>query len=155
MIAFFRALFGSRPPPVDRAGGPSPLMVIEGVVIDEIGRLDDACPSCGVVLAKRPARKAACPHCREPIYVRTRPIDGLRVLVRPADLPGLEHQWAAFQELKDVVRQISYLDRSLEPLLADLMSGRRGRTPIDWPDLYARAAWAPWAAVGADRPPDR
>jgi len=59
----------------------------------EIGNLDDVCPSCGCALAKRPGRKAKCPACRKPIYVRTRPLDRQRVLLKEEDVAILERQW--------------------------------------------------------------
>lgn len=130
------------PPKPGTASTPSPLMVLDGVAIDEIGRADDACPSCGVVLAKRPARKAGCPHCHEPMHVRVRPLDGVRVLIKAADLPDLDRQWAAFQDLKAIVRMLAYSSAEAETIFQDLHTGRRGRTPIDWCRLEAIAAEA-------------
>ena len=59
-----------------------------------IGRTDSSCPYCGATLAKRPSRKAKCPHCSTFVYVRTRPLDRQRVLLTESDLPTLEAQWA-------------------------------------------------------------
>lgn len=58
-----------------------------------LGRLDDACPTCAASLKKRPWRKAACLHCGAAIFVRQRPLDRRRVLLRESDLPALEDQW--------------------------------------------------------------
>lgn len=46
-----------------------------------IGSVEAACPSCGCPLPSFPARKTQCPDCAATILVRTRPIDGRRVLV--------------------------------------------------------------------------
>ncbi len=58
-----------------------------------IGRLDDACPSCGSGLPKRPGRKIDCAFCGQPIFVRKRPLDGQRVLLSAAEATVLERQW--------------------------------------------------------------
>ena len=46
-----------------------------------IGLIEAACPSCGCALPSFPARKTKCPDCAATILVRTRPVDGRRVLV--------------------------------------------------------------------------
>lgn len=38
------------------------------------------CPYCGEVLAQRPKRKKKCPACKNPIYVRTDPETGQKIL---------------------------------------------------------------------------
>jgi len=38
------------------------------------------CPYCGKVLAQRPKRKKKCPACKNPIYVRTDPETGEKIL---------------------------------------------------------------------------
>lgn len=144
------SLFGPPPERDKDAGQPAPaaaspravLMVIDGVAIDAIGRADGACPNCGAILEKPPARKAACPHCGDFMHVRTRPLDGRRVLVSPTDIPRLEQQWATFSGFKETVRMIGYFDAEAQAIFEDLHTGRRGQTPIDWPRLYAIAATA-------------
>ena len=59
----------------------------------DLGNLHDACPSCRAKLAKRPGRKARCPDCGSFIYVRTRPLDRLRVLLTEADAATVQRQW--------------------------------------------------------------
>lgn len=123
-------------------------MIIDGVAIDDIGRLDDVCPTCGVALARRPGRKINCPDCGMAIHCRTRPLDGAKVLVNAAEAARLEQQWEVYQNLKDTVQRASHDAPELHPLLEDLQNGRRGRTPIDWAWLEEMVASAAWRAVG-------
>ena len=103
------ALFSKTPPPargidpLPEAPAPSsttPAPAVEPVpntakaTFCEIGSTGDACPYCHVQLEPRPKKKKKCPHCGQFIYVRTRPIDNERVLLREADLEPLEEQWA-------------------------------------------------------------
>lgn len=127
------------------------VMVLDGVEITAIGRVDEACPSCGVIQARRPARKTPCSACGEPIHCRTRPLDGLKVLVASRQLADLERQWEVFQALKREVRLLAYGDADAARLFDDLDKGRRGATPIDWAWLYALAA-RQGAAFGGPRP---
>lgn len=46
-----------------------------------IGNVDSICPYCNTELKKKPGAKKKCPECGNYIYVRTRPFDGLKVLV--------------------------------------------------------------------------
>jgi hypothetical protein len=55
-----------------------------------------ACPYCSTVLDPLPKAKKACPSCGQPIYVRSAP-DGLRHLLREADLPALEAAWQEYR----------------------------------------------------------
>jgi len=69
------------------------------------------------------------------MHVRTRPFDGQRVLVTPADAAELERQWNAFYEFKWTLNRMSDLFPELLPIFEDLHTGRRGQTPIDWAEL--------------------
>lgn len=51
------------------------------------------CPYCNVELQKFPARKTKCKNCGEYIYVRTRPIDYKKVLLKETELQLLEEEW--------------------------------------------------------------
>lgn len=66
------------------------------VTLTETGQLDDVCPNCGQILNKRPARKMACPHCKQFIFVRTRPIDRQSVLVTEEEANFLQNEWTNF-----------------------------------------------------------
>lgn len=59
----------------------------------EIGNPDAVCPYCNAELSKKPGRKKKCPHCGNYIYVKTRPIDGERVLVTAKQREQLEREW--------------------------------------------------------------
>ena len=58
-----------------------------------IGNLDAVCPYCGNQLAKKPGRKAKCPHCANFIHVRTRPLDNQKVLVTEQQMEAINEQW--------------------------------------------------------------
>lgn len=115
-------------------------MNLDGVEITEIGRVDDACPHCGVIFEPRPKKKATCRGCYSAVHVRKRPFDGARVLVKPEEVPELERQWIAFQDLKAMVRMLAYDSPEAAAIFEDLDSGRQGRTPIDWKRLFEIAA---------------
>ncbi|MEZ5998063.1 MAG: hypothetical protein R3B98_05165 [Hyphomonas sp.] len=75
--------------------GPSPSgKEGRGPDFTQLGIVDSTCASCGTELAKRPGRKTKCPHCREFNYVRKRPLDDERVLLREDEIVELERQWA-------------------------------------------------------------
>lgn len=65
-----------------------------------IGRADQCCPNCSVPLDAQPTRKFNCQHCGRAIHVKTRPLDGLRVLLTEHELPSLEEEWARDYEIK-------------------------------------------------------
>jgi DNA-directed RNA polymerase subunit RPC12/RpoP len=101
--------------------------------LTEIGRLDNACPNCGAILAQRPGRKAKCPHCGNFIFVRTRPIDRRRVLVTHNQADQLEAEWSGFTR----ARITPSLDRHAMERLRPLLAKKFGQPPSD-----ADVAWA-------------
>ena len=72
-----------------------------------IGSDDGSCPSCEVILERPPQKKAKCPHCGSFIFVRARPIDGERVLLKEADLKQLELEWGLDYKIKQETREPS------------------------------------------------
>jgi DNA-directed RNA polymerase subunit RPC12/RpoP len=60
----------------------------------EIGNTEPICPYCSETLDKMPGRKKRCPFCGGFIYVRTRPSDEKKILVREDQIPVIEEQWA-------------------------------------------------------------
>jgi DNA-directed RNA polymerase subunit RPC12/RpoP len=66
----------------------------------EIGEVGDTCPTCAAALARRPQRKAKCPHCSAFIFCRTRPLDGAQVLLNEAEARDLEKDWAVDYQMK-------------------------------------------------------
>jgi hypothetical protein len=60
----------------------------------EVGSTEKNCPYCSVVLAKFPGRKTKCKACQNYIYVRTRPSDEQRILVKESELVRVEELWA-------------------------------------------------------------
>lgn len=53
------------------------------------------CPYCGEELHPLPKRKRACPSCGQPVSVQSGP-DGIRYLLREADLAAHQSRWDAF-----------------------------------------------------------
>lgn len=59
-----------------------------------IGRTDSLCPYCGAEQKPRPKAKKKCRECGGFIYVRKRPLDEQRVLLKDTDLEQLDEQKA-------------------------------------------------------------
>ncbi len=102
-----------------------------GPGLSEIGVTGSECPHCGVEFVRRPLKKVSCQHCGEAVHVRTRPIDGVRVLVRPSDLAQLEVEWQALGDLKDFIRS-AWDSPRMQQMYRDLMGPLYGYTPLDW-----------------------
>jgi hypothetical protein len=66
----------------------------DGKPEEMIGNVDPVCPHCAFALLKMPGKKTKCPNCKNYIYVRTRPVDGKKVLVTTQQVEALEEQWA-------------------------------------------------------------
>lgn len=58
------------------------------------------CPYCEAAFDPLPKAKKRCPACGETVYVRSGP-DGLRHILRDADLAAHEATWAAYQEARE------------------------------------------------------
>lgn len=58
-----------------------------------LGTTESVCPYCMAKLEKFPQRKTKCKSCGQPIYSRTRPLDGEKVLIREDEIELLEDQW--------------------------------------------------------------
>ncbi|MDD3978178.1 MAG: hypothetical protein PHI15_08520 [Methanomicrobium sp.] len=61
---------------------------------NNIGESNPICPYCNTPLDKMPKRKRNCPSCKNEIYVRTRPLDEKKILIREEQIDELERQWA-------------------------------------------------------------
>lgn len=60
----------------------------------QIGETRPICPYCTFDLQKMPGRKKSCPKCKNDIYVRTRPQDNAKILIREEQIIAIEEQWA-------------------------------------------------------------
>ncbi len=102
---------------------PEPVSTIIGLTTAE-------CPYCEHQLAKMPGRKKKCPACNKFIYVRTRPQDRVRILVREDQLSAVEEQW-------DIIRPFVFIggqDR-LETTKQDLrerFGHEPSRSDVQW-----------------------
>ncbi|MES2255139.1 MAG: hypothetical protein V4559_08870 [Pseudomonadota bacterium] len=110
------------------------------IEMNDIGRLDNYCPYCGIELKKRPVRRTACKHCLHDIFVRTRPLDKMRVLLTEQEAKIVEGQWARF---KHVTIRVFVDQAEFEKQRASLTKSL-GRAPtsseITWPALAQEAA---------------
>lgn len=112
-----------------------------------IGSENGACPSCGTLLERPPLKKAKCPHCGNFIFVRARPIDGKRVLLKGEDLEQLELEWGLDYKNKQATREPSpKLVKWTEEAIA---SGPRpnGRVESAAWDVFEKLATAPYRSM--------
>ena len=97
------------------------------------------CPYCFKKLSKIIKRKTKCKFCKKPIYVRTRPSDMKKILIKETEIKKVEIEWINyivdsywFKELeklgtkKENVIQMYYNLKErfgTTPLIADVMWG--------------------------------
>ena len=61
-------------------------------LLKKLGTID-SCPYCKKKLEKIPERKKKCDFCSKYIYVRTRPIDKKKVLIKENEIKEMEMEW--------------------------------------------------------------
>lgn len=61
--------------------------------LKEIGVTTANCPYCNIELNKFPAKKTKCKNCLNYIYVKTRPIDNKKVLIKENEIELIEKEW--------------------------------------------------------------
>ena len=62
--------------------------------MEKVGKTAPECPYCGADLEKMPAHKKKCPACKQFIYVRTRPSDNKKILIREDQILAVEESWS-------------------------------------------------------------
>lgn len=72
--------------------------------LDNIGVDTPNCPYCKFTLNKFPSKKTKCKNCGEYIYVRTRPLDYKKVLIKENEIELIEEEW----EKKKYINSIPY-----------------------------------------------
>lgn len=70
----------------------------------QIGVVEPVCPYCNIKLEKFPARKIKCKNCSKDIYVRTRPFDYEKILVKEEEIPIIEKEWQNSYYIKNAAQ---------------------------------------------------
>jgi len=100
----------------------------------EIGNLDPICPYCNSSLEKMPTRKKKCPKCGRAIYVRTRPIDRKKVLLREEQVKVIDDEWNRYHLSNKTYLGISVDSEKYQIMYNDLKK-RFGQEPLTG-DVY-------------------
>ncbi len=74
--------------------------------LSKIGCTEAMCPYCFTVLPAFPARATKCKNCGSKYSVKTRPIDGKKVILKVSELEGLEQEWVKDYEIKQIRRKL-------------------------------------------------
>lgn len=64
------------------------------------------CPYCHKALKKIPGSKTKCPHCGHFIYVRTKPTNGQRILIKEDQIEQIEQEWQDYFIVRDFKERI-------------------------------------------------
>lgn len=97
-----------------------------------LGKLHANCPYCHVKLEKKPGRKKKCPHCENFIYVRTRPQDKEKVLLREDELVVLEEQWSIVNGTHDQFLQNQARLKATEGKLRRQLAKEPAENEVQW-----------------------
>jgi len=62
-------------------------------VLTAIGNIDPVCPYCGAIFPKKPKAKTKCRSCGNFVYIRTRPLDHMKVLVTDKQVLQINDQY--------------------------------------------------------------
>ncbi len=66
----------------------------------KIGKISE-CPYCNKKLNKIPKRKSKCIFCNKYIFVRTRPLDKKKVLIKEVELNIIDREWFKYNQEKE------------------------------------------------------
>jgi len=90
-----------------------------------IGNTEPICPYCDAALDKMPGRKKKCPSCGEFIYVRTRPSDKKKILIREDQISAIEEQW----DIANGTHEQFLAEREAYEKERDALKNKFGREP--------------------------
>jgi hypothetical protein len=97
-----------------------------------IGETRPVCPYCAHELQKMPGRKKSCPNCNRDIYVRTRPKDNAKILIRDDEVLAVEELWAK----KNGTHKEFLATQKRRQTIVDRLTKKFGRTPsandVEW-----------------------
>lgn len=62
--------------------------------LTQIGESEPICPYCKANFEKMPLKKTNCPSCKNDVFVRTRPFDEKKILIKDVEIDEIERQWA-------------------------------------------------------------
>ncbi len=99
--------------------------------LKEIGVVDLICPYCGEPLERMPERKKKCPHCSNYILVRTRPLDGKRVLIREDQKEEMDEQRAIKNDLYTKYSADRWATKDEFEAMRQELRKRTGREPLE------------------------
>lgn len=106
------------------------------------------CPYCNFELKKYPARKTKCPSCGQDIFVKRRPSEEIKKMVRADEVPTIENEWRAYTIEKESEYFLQQYQISKEEfarrydLLRQKFGGAPQLTDIEWMILNERLAVA-------------
>jgi hypothetical protein len=92
-----------------------------------VGNTEPICPYCSSSLDKMPGRKKQCPNCGNFMYVRTRPIDGKKVVITKHAIGQVENLWTMLYD----VRQVHIADEKVFEKEKAILSTRFRGKPSD------------------------
>lgn len=95
-------------------------------LVSSIGETQSICPYCQEPLEKKPGSKKKCPHCGNFIYVRTRPHDQQKILVKETDLKQIEYLWNVRSVINDIE---GYGETEVYLQSENHLRKRRGKSP--------------------------
>lgn len=98
------------------------------------------CPYCDAQLEKKPGRKKKCPDCGNFIYVRMRPQDRERVLLREDQLILLEEQWSIANGTHEQFLAVQSRTNSVTDQLRVRFDRDPSENEVQWVILKADAA---------------
>ncbi len=83
---------------------------MEDYKLQKIGVETANCPYCDAILDKFPQRKSTCKKCGGIIYIRTRPIDQKKVLLKETELALFDKEHTKRQEYCSSLSLVGYID---------------------------------------------
>lgn len=97
-----------------------------------IGQVEPICPYCKTPLEKMPGAKKKCPYCSNYIYVRTRPSDRKRILIREDQIEEIQNIWDEKQITEQVEQAKDNDYRRVENELRNKWHTQPSTTDVFW-----------------------
>lgn len=98
---------------------------------ENIGITTPNCPYCGIELNKFPGRKTKCKNCNNFIYVRTRPFDNKKILIKEDEILAVQIEW----EKKNGTYEIRQQERDEFEIVRQELMQKRNSTIISDNDI--------------------